>query len=291
MERRLRRRDRRRFRRPLVRRDRHKGEGRRGALQLRGISAAHRGRPRRLEGDALQQYVRHHDGEIFLQQRHPLRRLRLSCFRTRATPTRTASARWAAIRSCPAPNNKILRIWWTGLKIALRDDLDVAGGYYHYWQNDYNTSSCTDGGLSAPSCRDTLNAVSAMIDYYPWKRVDAYAGVLWSQVTGGLASGYLYTINFGRRSACGSGFRIIRSIQPSPDRRDDTSTGVNFDQPLIHSIPMQLPATRAFGNRSRGELIHSMDLGSQVPAISTNNQSGGGGGCFGFGPKARWVSR
>jgi hypothetical protein len=27
-----------------------------------------------------------------------------------------------------------------------------------------------------------------------WKRIDAYAGVLWSQVTWGLASGYLYHI-------------------------------------------------------------------------------------------------
>ena len=34
-----------------------------------------------------------------------------------------------------------------------------------------------------------------MIDYRPVKRVDAYAGLLWSQVTGGLASGYLYTVN------------------------------------------------------------------------------------------------
>ena len=50
-------------------------------------------------------------------------------------------------------------------------------------------------GLSASSCHGTENAVSAMIDYHPWKRIDAYAGVLWSQVTGGLASGYLYHIN------------------------------------------------------------------------------------------------
>ena len=34
-----------------------------------------------------------------------------------------------------------------------------------------------------------------MIDYRPSRRVDLYAGVLWSQVSGGLASGYRYTIN------------------------------------------------------------------------------------------------
>ncbi len=91
--------------------------------------------------------------------------------------------------------NKILKIFWAGVKYAIRDDLDIAGAYYHYYQNDYNTDPCTDGGLSDKSCRGSLNALSAMIDYRPAKRVDAYAGVMWSQVTGGLASGYLYRIN------------------------------------------------------------------------------------------------
>ena len=34
-----------------------------------------------------------------------------------------------------------------------------------------------------------------MIDYRPSKRVDVYAGVMWSQVTGGQASGFLYSVN------------------------------------------------------------------------------------------------
>jgi predicted porin len=92
--------------------------------------------------------------------------------------------------------HKILRIFWTGIKYAIRDDVDLAAAYYHYYQNDYNTSACTDGGLSASSCRGALNAYSAMIDYRPSKRVTAYAGFMWSQVTGGLASGYLYRVNF-----------------------------------------------------------------------------------------------
>ena len=45
------------------------------------------------------------------------------------------------------------------------------------------------------SCRGFLDALGAMIDYRPRKRVDAYAGVMWSQVTGGMASGYLYHVN------------------------------------------------------------------------------------------------
>jgi predicted porin len=91
--------------------------------------------------------------------------------------------------------NKILRAFWTGVRFDVRDDLSLAAAYYHYYQNDYNTSACTDGGLSASSCRGAEDAFSAMIDYRPIKRIDAYAGVMWSQVTGGLASGYLYHIN------------------------------------------------------------------------------------------------
>jgi predicted porin len=100
------------------------------------------------------------------------------------------------VNSTAYDEHKILRVFWMGVKYALRDDIDIAGAYYHYYQNDYNTSPCTDGGLSASSCRGALNAYSAMIDYRPSKRVTAYAGLLWSQVTGGLASGYLYRVNF-----------------------------------------------------------------------------------------------
>jgi predicted porin len=100
------------------------------------------------------------------------------------------------VNSTAYTEHKILRVFWTGVKYAIRDDLDIAAAYYHYYQNDYNTSPCTDGGLSASSCRGALNAYSAMIDYRPSKRVTTYGGFLWSQVTGGLASGYLYRVNF-----------------------------------------------------------------------------------------------
>jgi predicted porin len=102
------------------------------------------------------------------------------------------------VNSTAYTEHKILRVFWAGIKYALRDDIDIAGAYYHYYQNDYNSSPspCTDGGLSSSSCRGALNAYSAMIDYRPSKRVTAYAGFMWSQVTGGLASGYLYHINF-----------------------------------------------------------------------------------------------
>jgi predicted porin len=92
---------------------------------------------------------------------------------------------------------KILRVSWIGAKYSVRDDLDVAAAVYHYNQNNYNTSTCTNGGLSASSCAGTLDAVSAMIDYRVTKRLDMYAGVMWSRVSGGLASGYLNFQNIG----------------------------------------------------------------------------------------------
>jgi predicted porin len=100
------------------------------------------------------------------------------------------------VNSTAYTEHKVLRVFWTGVKYAVRDDLDIAGAYYHYYQNDYNTSPCTDGGLSASSCGGALNAFSGMVSYRPTKRVEAYAGFLWSQVTGGLASGYLNHVNF-----------------------------------------------------------------------------------------------
>jgi predicted porin len=100
---------------------------------------------------------------------------------------------------------KILRVSWLGLRVAVRDDLDVAGAAYHYWQNNYNTGTCSNDGLSASSCAGTLDAVSAMIDYRITKRFDFYAGVMWSRVSGGLASGYLNFQNIGPTA----GFRLI----------------------------------------------------------------------------------
>jgi predicted porin len=96
-----------------------------------------------------------------------------------------------AVKSAEYDIPKLLRIFWMGAKYAIRDDLDVAAAVYHYNQNDYNAGTCTNGGLSSSSCAGTLDSVSAMIDYRVTKRLDVYAGIMWSRVAGGLASGYL----------------------------------------------------------------------------------------------------
>jgi hypothetical protein len=45
------------------------------------------------------------------------------------------------------------------------------------------------------ACAGTLDAVSGLIDWRPVKRLDVYAGVMYSQVNGGLSAGYLHTNN------------------------------------------------------------------------------------------------
>jgi predicted porin len=104
-------------------------------------------------------------------------------------------------------NTENLDILWTGAKYALTNQIDVTGGYYRYIQNDYNTSACgrnttapypgyAPQGSSSSKCAGNLNAVSFMVDYRPWKRVDLYAGAMYSEVDGGLANGYLHTNDF-----------------------------------------------------------------------------------------------
>ena len=102
-----------------------------------------------------------------------------------------------AVNSTEYDIAKILRVAWLGARVAVRDDLDVAAAVYHYNQNNYNTTTCSNGGLSSSKCAGTLDAASAMVDYRVTKRLDAYAGVMWSRVAGGLASGYLNFQNIG----------------------------------------------------------------------------------------------
>jgi predicted porin len=108
-------------------------------------------------------------------------------------------------------DNKIFQVAWAGAKYAIRSDLDIVGAYYFAHQNDYappgskptvcgpNTKAPVPGGAPQGTlnsyCAGDLNAVSAMIDYRPLPRLDLYAGAMFSQVGGGLASGYIHTNN------------------------------------------------------------------------------------------------
>ncbi len=91
--------------------------------------------------------------------------------------------------------NEKLDVYWGGLKYSILPDVDLTGAYYHYSNNDFNTSACTGSGITTSSskCSGTLDAYSFMVDYRATKRFDIYGGFMYSTVAGGQASGFMYT--------------------------------------------------------------------------------------------------
>jgi predicted porin len=102
----------------------------------------------------------------------------------------------------PAPNNvnftvnKVLQTAWVGVRYAITPALDITGAYYHEWQNNFTSTAvanagCAVLGSSSSQCAGSLDAVSLVVDWRFAKHVDVFAGVMWSQVQGGLANGFL----------------------------------------------------------------------------------------------------
>jgi predicted porin len=112
----------------------------------------------------------------------------------------------------PAPSNtnftndKILQTAWVGVRYSITPALDITGAYYHEWQNSFGGAAdgnavgagganlgaiagCSDARSS--KCSGTLDAVSLVIDWRFARHMDMFAGVMWSQLNNGLASGFL----------------------------------------------------------------------------------------------------
>jgi predicted porin len=86
--------------------------------------------------------------------------------------------------------DKILQIFWTGVKYTVLTDVDVVGAYYHYFQPQFGAP--TNCGPPIPAnCPGTFDAFSAAVDWQFAKKFDAYAGFMFSQLHGGLGNGYL----------------------------------------------------------------------------------------------------
>ncbi|HEY6482409.1 MAG TPA: porin [Steroidobacteraceae bacterium] len=98
----------------------------------------------------------------------------------------------AFVNNTAFPNDKILQVYWAGVKYTVAAALDLTVAYYGYRQNSYATGA--NAGCSSTvsgSCSGNLNAVSFAAVYRLTKRFDAYAGAMWSGVQDGLANGYL----------------------------------------------------------------------------------------------------
>jgi predicted porin len=81
---------------------------------------------------------------------------------------------------------KHVQIWWTGGKLAVDSKTDVTLSWYHQLQNDFHSGGCSTA-TERSSCAGTLNEESLYVDHHFTKRFDAFAGIAYSYVKGGLA--------------------------------------------------------------------------------------------------------
>jgi len=117
---------------------------------------------------------------------------------------------FGAAGAFPVP--KVLNLFWAGGRYAVLPNVDLAGAFYHVHQNDYlgttevagvtcaaNAKSAGGGyapqGSASSKCAGNEDAVSGMVDWRPYKRLDVYGGVMVSKVTGGLANGFFVSSN------------------------------------------------------------------------------------------------
>ena len=97
------------------------------------------------------------------------------------------------VNNAAFPHAKVLQASWGGVKYLLTPDFDITGAFYHYDQNSYGVKHCSDA--SAATCSGSYSVYSAMADYRLSKRFDVYGGVMYSEVDGGQAAGYLHDSN------------------------------------------------------------------------------------------------
>jgi predicted porin len=87
--------------------------------------------------------------------------------------------------------NKILQVYWTGLKTSVTKKLDISGAYYGWRQNSYSGNGCTNN--SSPKCSGDMNVISGVGTYKLPHGFSTYGGMEWSYVING--SSYTYLAN------------------------------------------------------------------------------------------------
>jgi predicted porin len=85
-------------------------------------------------------------------------------------------------------SQKLVQIWWAGVKYAYDSKTDITLSWYQQRQNDFrrNPSTCSVADGFRSSCAGTLNEGSLYVDHHFTKRFDGFVGVAYSYVTGGL---------------------------------------------------------------------------------------------------------
>jgi predicted porin len=94
-------------------------------------------------------------------------------------------------------NDRILDVYWTGVRYTVIPNLDLTVAYYGYHQNAYGTGKQAGCATTASNtCSGSFEAFSLDADYFINKHFDVYLGAMYSGVHDGVASGYdFYTTN------------------------------------------------------------------------------------------------
>jgi predicted porin len=102
-------------------------------------------------------------------------------------------------------SEKLVQIWWTGVKYAYDKKTDITFAWYGQSQNTFRVpSTCSVAAGFRSSCAGDLEYGSLYADHHFTKRFDGFAGLAYSFVTGGLAIAiphgpgvpYLHNSNF-----------------------------------------------------------------------------------------------
>jgi predicted porin len=91
-----------------------------------------------------------------------------------------------------AKDDKELNVYWTGARYAVTPQFTAAIAYYGEKQFAYAVGGevgCSN--TSSGACNGNLHVASVSMDYHFTKRFDTYAGAMWSNVSHGLANGYI----------------------------------------------------------------------------------------------------
>jgi predicted porin len=93
-------------------------------------------------------------------------------------------------------NQKVLEVYWAGVKWGITPDLDLLAAYYGFHQDAFATGANTGCSTTANAgCSGDETVMSLVFDYRLTKRFDVYAGSMYSGVQDGLANGFINKTN------------------------------------------------------------------------------------------------
>jgi predicted porin len=96
-------------------------------------------------------------------------------------------------------SSAVYNMEWVGARYALSSGWNFTGAVYHISQNSWTIGLAANGtqgiGCSAAGllCAGDFNEASGVVDYVINKHYDVYGGLNWSEVTDGLANGFVGT--------------------------------------------------------------------------------------------------